>query len=371
MNLSYWEEKYFLGKADFVVVGLGLTGLQTAILLKEKHPKANVIGFDRFGWSLGASTRNAGFACFANVSEILDDLQHDSQENVYQLITKRYLGLNKLINKFSSKSIGYEPLGSSEVFTQRNKSELYNCIDSLQAINTILYSELGLDNVFEYTSKSFLVNGVGMIKNKFEGQLNTGKLYHTIYERAIDLGVKLLGGNQVVSWERSDTIQLKMSSGMELDTSNLIFCTNAFNSALIDEEIKPVRGQVLVTEQLNKPPKKGSFFYDKGYYYWRDIDNRILIGGARNADFKGEESDKFEANETVERELKRFLYEEIFDKEVKIESKWSGIMGMGTSKEKTPIVKEVEPGVFMAARLGGMGVALSSMIAEDLVNLMK
>ena len=73
MNFSYWEKEYFLGKIDFLIVGAGLTGLQTAINLKEKEPKANVVVIDRFAWSLGASTRNAGFACFANVSEIIDD----------------------------------------------------------------------------------------------------------------------------------------------------------------------------------------------------------------------------------------------------------------------------------------------------------
>jgi hypothetical protein len=39
----------------------------------------------------GASTKNAGFACFGSISEIIDDLNH-IQEEVYQLVTKRLEG---------------------------------------------------------------------------------------------------------------------------------------------------------------------------------------------------------------------------------------------------------------------------------------
>ena len=31
---------------------------------------------------------------------------------------------------------------------------------------------------------------------------------------------------------------------------------------------------------------KGSFHYEKGYYYFRNIDNRILLGGGRNMDME-------------------------------------------------------------------------------------
>ncbi|MGB0849897.1 MAG: FAD-dependent oxidoreductase, partial [Bacteroidia bacterium] len=144
MNFSYWEHKHLLADIEYLIVGMGLVGLQTAILLKESNPNAKVVVIDRFAWSMGASTRNAGFACFANMSEILDDLESDSPENVYGTIRKRYSGLLKLRNKFKDNLIGYQELGSTEIFTNHNKEYLSNGIDSLQGINTILYNELGL-----------------------------------------------------------------------------------------------------------------------------------------------------------------------------------------------------------------------------------
>jgi hypothetical protein len=40
----------------------------------------------------GASTKNAGFACFGSISEIIDDLKSHS-EGGFQLVTKRWEGL--------------------------------------------------------------------------------------------------------------------------------------------------------------------------------------------------------------------------------------------------------------------------------------
>jgi glycine/D-amino acid oxidase-like deaminating enzyme len=369
MNYSYWETEHLLAKIDYLIVGMGLVGLQTAINLKEAEPKAKVVVIDRHAWGLGASTRNAGFACFANVSEILDDLQNDSVENVYGTIKKRYKGLKNLRMKFGDVNLGYEEKGSIEIFTKENKTYLHNGIDSLQGINTILYNELGLDNVFTYKSNNPLPNVTGTIHNAFEGQLNTGKMYDAIYSYAQNLDIKLYGGIKVTSWSKETKIEVQTSDNLTIKASNLILCTNAFTSKLLDEDITPCRGQVIVSEQVDNLPCEGTYMYDQGYYYWRDIDNRILLGGARNKDVLGEMSFEIDSNEIIVAELKRFMNEQIFGREVAIDHQWSGIMGMGKDHIKAPIVKEVESNIYMAARLGGMGVALSANVAEEVVRI--
>jgi len=59
MNFSYWEKEHLLADIDYLIVGMGLAGLQTAINLKEAEPKAKVFVIDRHAWGLGASTRLA------------------------------------------------------------------------------------------------------------------------------------------------------------------------------------------------------------------------------------------------------------------------------------------------------------------------
>ncbi|MDA0778807.1 MAG: FAD-dependent oxidoreductase [Bacteroidetes bacterium] len=369
MNYSYWEKEYLLANIDYLIVGMGLVGLQSAIGIKEAKPSAKVVVIDKHSWGLGASTRNAGFGCFANVSEILDDLQHDSMGNVYATIRKRYNGLQKLRSKFGDAAIGYENIGSTEIFTKENKASLHKGIDSLQGINTILYTELGLDNVFSFRSNNALPNTIGAIHNAFEGQLNTGKLYETVYQCAQQLGIMLYGGIEVTEWEGDNDIVVQTMNDVRLKTKSLILCTNAFTAKLIDEDIVPCRGQVIVSERIENLPCKGPHFYDSGYYYWRDIDQRILLGGARNKDVEGENSYDLVPNDTVLAELKRFMNEQIFGREVAIDYEWSGIMGMGKSNEKQPIVKRLSTNSIVAARLGGMGVALSANVAEEVVGL--
>ena len=50
-----------------------------------------------------------------------------------------------------------------------------------------------------------------------------------------------------------------------------------------------------------------------------------------------------------------------------IDTRWSGIMGVGCQKK--PIVKQIHPNVYCGVRLGGMGVAIGSIIGKELAEL--
>jgi gamma-glutamylputrescine oxidase len=43
--------------------------------------------------------------------------------------------------------------------------------------------------------------------------------------------------------------------------------------------------------------------------------------------------------------------------------RWSGIMGIGPSK--SPVIQQVNENVFCAVRMGGMGVAIGSLVGES------
>jgi hypothetical protein len=58
----------------------------------------------------GASTKNAGFAAL-EVSEIIDDLKSHSEEEVYQLVTKRLEGLRLLRKRLGDEAIDFKPYG--------------------------------------------------------------------------------------------------------------------------------------------------------------------------------------------------------------------------------------------------------------------
>ena len=81
-QLSYWEIKQWFQQVDFTIVGSGIVGLNCALNLKRNHPNAKVLVLEKGTLPQGASTKNAGFACFGSLSELIDDLNSHSEEEV-------------------------------------------------------------------------------------------------------------------------------------------------------------------------------------------------------------------------------------------------------------------------------------------------
>ena len=89
MQLSYWEQTTFFKNIDVIVVGSGIVGLTTAIELKAKSPKLKVVVLERGSLPSGASTKNAGFACFGSISELTNDLEEIGLDNLMNLVEIR------------------------------------------------------------------------------------------------------------------------------------------------------------------------------------------------------------------------------------------------------------------------------------------
>lgn len=107
---------------------------------------------------------------------------------------------------------------------------------------------------------------------------------------------------------------------------------------------------------------------DEGFYYFRNIHNRILLGGGRNLDEVGETTSVLATTKRIQTALENLLYKVILpDYKTEIDQRWSGILGVGNHKK--PIVKSVENRVHCAVRLGGMGVAIGSNVGQQLANL--
>ena len=107
MNYSYWELKEWFTNIDFTIVGSGIVGLNCALELKKKYPEANVLILEKGMLPQGASTKNAGFACFGSLSEIIDDLNSHTEQEVFNLVKKRWEGLQLLRENLGDKNIDF------------------------------------------------------------------------------------------------------------------------------------------------------------------------------------------------------------------------------------------------------------------------
>nr|WP_288933973.1 FAD-dependent oxidoreductase [uncultured Allomuricauda sp.] len=370
MELSYWEHKSWFSNVDFSVIGSGIVGINCAINLKKKYPKSNILILEKGSLPQGASTKNAGFACFGSVSEILSDLEHHTEEEVVQLVQKRWNGIQRLRNLLGDEAIGFQLHGSHELFPLEKPQFYENCLESIPYLNGLMGPIFG-QNPFVTNNNLF---GFGNIQEKYithrlEGQLDTGKMMRSLIQKCLSMGIPILNGvmvNDVVESNNGATI---VTGDFEFSSKKVFVATNGFASKLLKSEtVKPARAQVLVTEPIKNLKIKGTFHFDEGYYYFRNIDNRILFGGGRNLDFKTEETVEFGETQIIQNKLEALLHEMILPNHpVKVERRWSGIMGVG--KQKSPIVKQVSDSIFCGVRLGGMGVALGSLVGKELADL--
>lgn len=375
-QLSFWEKDSYFSDLDVLIVGAGIVGYSAAIEIKELFPEKKVLIIERGYLPTGASTKNAGFTCFGSGSEILEDLQSQTEEEVTDLVKKRYDGLQILLERCGKNKIDYKATGSIELFTASENDKLtFDQVMSNQAIlNHIVEKATGIENNYAETTNTFgFENIYRLIKNKGEGQIDTGKMMLRLHQIAVSTGVLTLFGTQFKGYESftDNLVKINTDKGSFL-TKQLIFATNGLSKTLLPElNVQPARAQVIITKPLENA-FKGTFHYDKGYYYFRNVGDRILIGGGRNLAFEEENTSEFSNTVLITNELKRLLYEVILpNTSFSIEQEWSGIMGVGPNRN--PIVKYLneDKTVMVAVRLGGMGVALGSAIGKDIAHLYK
>ncbi|MBK7221010.1 MAG: FAD-binding oxidoreductase [Saprospiraceae bacterium] len=363
MQFSFWEDNFYQCQNGALIIGSGIVGLSTAIELKLQHPNLSVVVVEKYHPPQGASTKNAGFACFGSLSELMDDLQHIPEKDLKTIISMRWTGIKILQDRLAAKNVPVLFTGGHELLRPGETPEPAE----LAKANTIMQETLGIENYFEVKPQDDFNNFSSLkVFMRQEGELDTMQMFNALYETAVDLGVKFIFGHNV---EAIDTKRKKVSftSGLDLDFRLLFLCTNGFTRNLFPQyEVIPARNLVCVTEPIEGLKWTGVFHYDKGYYYFRRIGNRILLGGARNLDPETETTDQFEFNEQIKDELIRFLHENICPQQnVKITNWWTGILGVGPSK--LPIVEQIDTDCYIGVRLGGMGVAIGSYLGKLLV----
>lgn len=369
MDFSYWELKNWFADIDYTVVGSGIVGLHCALRLRDSYPDSKILVLEKGILPQGASTKNAGFACFGSISEILEDLKSHSEGEVIQLIQKRWDGLQLLRKNLGDDAIDFKPFGGYELFLNDDGSSLNECLQKMPFINEILKT-IFKTSVFTKEIDRFDFKGIQeyLIFNPFEAQIDTGKMMHSLLKKTVTNNIMILNQAEVTAFnDKIDNVEIAIGD-FSFNSKKLLFATNGFAGQLTNDQVKPARAQVLITEPIPNLDIKGTFHLDKGYYYFRNIDDRILIGGGRNLDFQGETTTEFGQTDLIQNKLEQLLKEVILpNHDFEIAHRWSGIMGLGSSK--TPIVSQLSENVFCGVRLGGMGVAIGSLIGQELADL--
>lgn len=373
-HFSFWELKQYLQDIDLVVVGSGIVGLTTAIFYRKQHPSAKVIVLEKGFLPSGASTKNAGFACFGSPSEILSDLKNSSEDDVYQLIKERINGLCELRSLIGDQNLVYDSCGGYEVFTQKDNELFEQCQSFISAANKELQTRIGLTETYSIVDNRITDFGFAgvehLLLNKYEGALDTGKMMAYLIKLATQLDITILNGLEVSGFvDATCHVEVNLKNDLALKCRKLHIATNGFAASLLPHlDIKPARAQVLITSPITNLKVKGTFNMDEGFYYFRNVGNRVLFGGGRQLDIEGETNTNLVTTKAIQCTLDELLKTMILpNSDYEIEHRWSGIMGIG--KTKQAIVKHISGNVTCAVRLGGMGVAIGTKIGKRSANL--
>ncbi|WP_171032936.1 NAD(P)/FAD-dependent oxidoreductase [Fodinibius saliphilus] len=361
-NFSFWEEDSLLQSFDIIIIGAGIVGLSSALFYKRAHPSARVVVLERGFLPSGASTRNAGFACVGSIGEHLADIKKESQDIVKERIVRRYRGLERLKEVIGEEAIGYRHCGGYEFFTS---GDTFNRVSSeVERFNSWMEELIGESQVYTPTK----MEGYSVIQNRLEGSLHPGKMIQALVQKVNAAGITIKWNSTVEKTTADGKVYI--TKGPTLKAGQVLHAANGFIRKLIsDLDVAPGRGYVLVTNEQKELPWKGIFHHDRGYVYFRNVGQRLLIGGARNIDKEQEETEQFGVNPKIKKQLIQFVDEVLqLPQNWEIASEWSGIMGF--SSNKSPIVRQVDNRRFVAAGLSGMGIAIGMDVAEQAVEML-
>ena len=369
--LSFWEKDVFLKKYDVIIIGAGFSGLWLAYFLKKYKPKIEIAILETGTLPTGASTKNAGFSCFGSPTELLENIEVMGIDQAMFWAEKRYKGIN-MITQFFGSEAEFDDCGGTELFNDKILFE--ETKDQISALNHSIKSIVGNDNHFFLDDN--IIQNAGFsgfqyaIKNSVEGSIHSGKLINIMTETLHAMKVRIFNGVKVQRFDNEvDSVKVYAENGLIFKAGHLSITTNAFTKQLLPEvDLYPGRGQVLITEPIEGLNWRGTFHFDKGYYYFRNYRNRVLFGGGRNLDFKTENTDEFALTDLVQNKLEQLLYENIIPKHknIKIDQRWSGIMAF--DETKTPVSECLNDRISLSVRMNGMGVALAPTLSESLAN---
>ncbi len=365
---SYWEARHFYQPRDVIIVGAGLIGLATALSIRELKPHWSILIIDRHPVGLGASTRNAGFACFGSPSELRSDIGNRDLQDVINLVRFRWEGLSKLRQLVGDNNLRYQPAGGYEVFLDDDEVAFDRCVKILPTLNREL-AFAGSDAFSIANSSAISETGMTKVRHMIhchhEGMIDPGAMVAHLRQLCYKSKIDLLTGHDVSKVGSDSTgAFLQTTDGLELKASCLVMATNGFTKKLIpDLPLSPARNQVILTTPIPSLKIKGTYHHNEGYLYFRNVDQRILLGGARNINLSEESTAEFGTTSPIIHYLRNFLGDIVLpDQPWEIESMWSGILGIGPAKN--PLIQWYEDRILIACRMGGMGISIGAAVGS-------
>jgi gamma-glutamylputrescine oxidase len=326
----YWLEddvperrSHHLGHVDVAIVGAGITGCSAALRLAGAGLSVRV--HDQRGVAEGASGRNGGFALSGGAS------RYDVARETYG--REQALGLWRWTEQTLDRMAGLAGDALTRPGSYRLAAEWVEDFPHFH----------------------------GAISHPGDGSIQPARFVRRLAARAAAAGAEFREHDEV-------------EDVAALDAGQVIVATDGYGHGLLPEladALWPVRGQVVVSEPLDRVLYDRPHYARQGFDYWQQLpDRRLLLGGFRDVSIMDEMTDVEETTPTIQASLERFLAE-LSAGEAHISHRWAGIFAL--TQDMIPLVGPVpgRDGVWIAAGYSGhgnvMGFGCGELVADAIL----
>jgi glycine/D-amino acid oxidase-like deaminating enzyme len=287
------------GETDVAVVGAGLTGLWTALFLKQLDPGSEVVILEGEVAAYGASGRNAGM-----LSETVDHahglaIQHFGETEARRLARLGESNVEEMTAYLAEHDIrcDYEPNGQLiAALTEGQVEDARRSVATARRLGVAGHRYLSRDEIRQQLDSPLYLGGVSV---RDGGILDPVKLVDGLRDRAARLGVRVHEGSGVESLRPS-------GAGLELGTRRgslrarrAVLATSAYTHQILPRVARrfiPLYDYILVSDPLTPAQRDvigwrrrqgvtdGRTFFN---YYRLTTDDRILWGTSEAAYYPG------------------------------------------------------------------------------------
>jgi glycine/D-amino acid oxidase-like deaminating enzyme len=354
--------------AEVVVIGAGITGASVSSWLSSK---CKTVLLESEIVASKASGRNAGFLLTGTseyYNRAVELYGHRRGKAVWKLTQENHTLLEKHILK---NHIDCEYKRSGSYLVAFSKKELNDIDESIKLLNHdgFSYKRIGKREINELlSSRGFH----GAAFNAFDGEINPVKLVRGLVRVANNKGVYVFENTPVKKIERKYNLFKIRTKHGTVTADYVVLATNAYTPLIhpyFRNMIKPVRGQVVVTNPCRKL-FDGVFYANYGYEYWRQLpDGRILAGGFRETDPVKETGYKMITTRKIQNKLEGLLHR--LSVKSKVAYRWSGTMAF--TKDRLPIIGSIPNMKNFLVSVGysghglGFGFIAGKMIGEEIL----
>jgi gamma-glutamylputrescine oxidase len=323
-----------------------VTGCSCALTLAEAGLRVRV--HEAREVASGASGRNGGFALRGGA------MPYD--------VARSQLGFEQAASLWQLTERALERLAALAGDAFRHTGSLRLAADPLEATGlTAEYEALREDGFAVEWRPEQDERFHGAIFHPPDGSIHPARWVRRLAVRAAEAGAELREHDRVTSLE-------------QLDADAVVLATDGYTQGLrepLDGAVKPARGQVIVTEPLDREYFTCPHYSRDGYDYWQQTEDlRLVLGGFRDTALDEESTAKEATTPGIQSRLEVYAGELVGNAPA-IEYRWSGIFGV--TGDRLPLVGPV-PGrenVWVSCGYSGhgnvLGLACGELVARRLL----